>query len=263
MNRPPAAPLATPSAANVLPDRGLKIFVVGTGRSGTHWLGQILQSHPDIHVTVEAPPIFTWATEMALDPRKKPDLLPRLVRQYEFEHRAVAPRHYADKSHPNIWQAEDLAARLPDAVFLGIQRNPFATVASMLQHPGVLAWHERWHAFPTPNRFLGITADNQADYASLPPAVKCALRWRSHALRMDELRAVLGGRLLIIRYEDLIVAGPREAARLTDFLRLSVPIPPPSANSGSLDRWRQELPAEVQRQIASVTGIAPGDCLPT
>jgi hypothetical protein len=146
-----------------------KIFVIGTGRSGTHWLGQILQAHPDIHVTVEAPPIFAWSTAMALDPRQSPVLLPQLIRQYEIEHAAVAPRHYADKSHPNIWHAEDLAARLPDAVFLGIQRNPFATVASMLEHAGVLAWHERWREFPVPNRFLGITLENAAAGRQMRP----------------------------------------------------------------------------------------------
>lgn len=234
-----------------------KIFVIGTGRSGTHWLGQILQAHPDIHVTVEAPPIFAWSTAMALDPRQSPVLLPQLIRQYEIEHAAVAPRHYADKSHPNIWHAEDLAARLPDAVFLGIQRNPFATVASMLEHAGVLAWHERWREFPVPNRFLGITLENAAAYPMLPQAVRCALRWQSHAARMDALRAVLGPRLLVVRYEDLILSTANEISRLADFLQLTTPIPLPPVKSESLDRWQHAMPADAIRQVASVTGIAP------
>ena len=254
MNRQPPATASPPRAAP------LKIFVVGTGRSGTHWLGHILQSHPDIHVTVEAPPIFAWATEMALDPRKQPLLMPQLVRQYELEHAAVAPRHYADKSHPNIWHAEQLAERLPDAVFLGTQRNPYATVASMLKHKGVLGWHDRWREFPVPNRFLGITDENAAAYDALPPAAKCALRWRSHADRMEELRAVLGERLHVVRYEDLILEPESAVARITAFLRLAVPIPHPAIKAESLDRWREELSAEAQRHVAAFTGVAAESC---
>jgi hypothetical protein len=246
-------PSATSARARA---EGQKILIIGTGRSGTHWLGHILQSHPGIHVTVEAPPIFNWATEMALDPRKQQLLMPQLVRQYQLEHAAVAPRHYADKSHPNIWQAEELAQRLPDAVFLGIQRNPFATVASMLKHAGVLGWHERWREFPVPNRFLGITRENAATYDALPPAAKCAYRWRSHAERMAELPAALGERLHVIAYEELIREPKAAIARITAFLRLTATIPPPAIKAESLDRWQRELSPDVQQQIATITGVA-------
>jgi hypothetical protein len=243
------------------PASGRKIFIVGTGRSGTHWLGHILQAHPLIHVTVEAPPIFAWATEMAVDPRRKPLVMPLLVQRYEQEHLAVSPRHYADKSHPNIWHAEDLAERLPDAVFVGIQRNPFATVASMLKHPGVLGWHDRWREFPVPNRFLGITAENAGEYDALPQAARCALRWKSHAERMAKLQTSLGGRLLVIGYEDLILRPDAEVARLTAFLGMATPIPVPAIKAESLDRWRRELSVEVQRQIATIAGVPPDICL--
>lgn len=231
-----------------------KIFVIGTGRSGTHWLGHILEGHPDIHVTIERPPIFTWATEMALDPARKPALLPELIRAYRAEHEAVAPKHYADKSHPNIWHAEDLAAALPDAVFLGIRRNPLATVASMLKHAGVLQWQERWREFPVPNRFLGITAENRDAYGKMPTAARCALRWRSHWERLETLRDALGARLLVLDYEDLIRDAAAQLARLGGFLGLATPIPTPEVRTESLDRWRDELPPDVLRQIADVTG---------
>lgn len=234
-----------------------KIFVIGTGRSGTHWLGDILQSHPGIHVTVEAPPIFRWVTDMALDPRRKTALMPKLVARYRHEHAAVAPRHYADKSHPNIWHAEELAAALPDALFIGIRRSPYATVASMLKHARVLAWHDRWRSFPVPNRFLGITSENHHGYDTLPLATRCALRWKSHAARMDELVGVLGDRLLVVGYERLIEETAAEMARLNAFLALDSPVPAPFIKAESLDRWSRELTADEQRQIEEVTGIAP------
>ena len=78
---------------------------------------------------------------MALDPSQQRELFPKLVRAYEEEKRRVQPKRYADKSHPNIWIAEALSEVFPDAQFLGIERDPFGTVASMLKHKGVLKWH--------------------------------------------------------------------------------------------------------------------------
>ena len=237
-----------------------KIFVLGSGRSGTHWVGYILEGHRDIHVTIEKPPIFKWVTEIALDFGKKAELLPKLLDRYEAEHRAVRPKHYADKSHPNIWIAEELSAAFADARFIGIQRNPYGTVASMLKHPGVLAWHERWKEFPVPNPFLGITRENQAGYETMPLAAKCALRWTAHRERMNALRKSLGSRLLVLQYEDVIRNAEVELRTLNEFLALPSPIPRPKVKAESLDRWKTELTDDVKAQIASVTGVLPDEC---
>lgn len=239
---------------------GNKIFVIGSGRSGTHWVGYILEGHPGIHVTIEKPPIFKWVTEIALDPGRKELLLPKLLKRYEVEHQAVRPRHYADKSHPNIWIAEELAAAFPEARFVGIQRNPYATVASMLKHPGVLAWHERWKEFPVPNPFLGITRENHATYEAMPLAAKCALRWKAHRERLLQLRDTLGPRLLVLQYEDVILDPEAQLAALDGFLSLPTPIPKPKVKSESLDRWKTELANDVKEQIAQVTGVPPATC---
>jgi len=44
-----------------------KIFVVGTGRSGTHWLGYFLQLSSEIKVNIEKLPIFDMVTKAALN----------------------------------------------------------------------------------------------------------------------------------------------------------------------------------------------------
>lgn len=148
-----------------------------------------------------------------------------LIRAFQVEHKAVAPKHYADKSHPNIWHAEDLAAAPPDAIFLGIRRNPYATVASMLKHRGVFKWHARWRRFPVPNRFLGITPENRRNYANMPLPARCVLRWRSHIERLGSLRGPLGNRLLVVDYEDLIRHAETELAKMNGFLGLTTPSP--------------------------------------
>src|SRR3546814_11024784 len=82
--------------------RSLKIFVLGTGRSGTHWLGDIMAAHPSIAATVEKPPAFIWVVELAMQPGTMDPLFPRLVQRYRYEHAALAPRHFLAKSHPSL-----------------------------------------------------------------------------------------------------------------------------------------------------------------
>lgn len=231
------------------------IFIIGTGRSGTHWLGYILKAHPDVRVTIEKSPMFDWVTRMALYPDSRVNLLPMLIRRYKIEYIRSVPRHYADKSHPNIWIADKLAEALPNALFVGIQRNPYATVASMLRHDGVLLWQKRWGEFPIPNQFLGITIENAEGYNDLPMSVKCALRWHAHKEQMVHLKNLLGSRLKIFHYEALIKNTEHELYDLRDFLQLTSPIPFPLIRSESLDKWKYELIPEVQNQIAEVVGI--------
>ena len=231
-----------------------KIFIIGCGRSGTHWLGYILSGHPDIRVTIEKKAVFARVTAMALDNSKIRRHLKPLIRRYRLEHALVSPRHYADKSHPNIWFVEELASVFHRAFFVGIQRGPYGTVSSMLKHKGVLSWYDRWEKFPVPNRFLGITPANIEAYRKLSLAGKCAMRWVSHAERMKEIKENFPERAHIIQYEKLILETQEELCRLQEFLGLSAPIPVPEVKAGSLDKWRSGLTAEDCADIERVTG---------
>lgn len=231
-----------------------KIFIIGTGRSGTHWVANILKGHPDIQITIEKPEIFLPVTRMALDFGNKQKLLPELIARYRWEHSQVAPQHYADKSHPNIWWAEKLAEAFPNSLFVGTNRNPYATVASMLKKTGVLAWHQRWKEFPIPNPFLGITQRNMKDYEKMSLAAKCALRWRSHQERMEYLRSALGARLYVVCYEKLILDPEERVRHLGEFLQLKSPLPMPKVKKESLERYKSELSPEMMDEIASVVG---------
>src|SRR5262245_4018334 len=135
------------------------IFVIGTGRSGTHCLAGVVASHPDVRATIEQQPMFDWSVAMAVNPACEPRLFDRLVAEYSAQLARSAPKHYLDKSHPNIWIADKLLAAFPDARFVGVQRHPFATVASMLRHAAVSDWHRQWKTLPVPNRFLGINQE--------------------------------------------------------------------------------------------------------
>lgn len=228
------------------------VLVIGTGRSGTHWLAHVLRSHPAFRVTFERFPMFQLATRMAVDHRLRSLLFPPLVLSYRAQVLASGGRIYADKSHPAMWIADRLADALPAVFFLGVQREPFATVCSMMRRDGVRAWHERWRRYPIPNEFLGITHEIAQHYDSLSLAARCALRWRAHRDRMQSLKVLLGHRLHVVGYEDLARDPGRELSVLQEWLGLDSPFPAPRVDHAALDRWRTQL---SDRDVADISAV--------
>lgn len=230
------------------------IFVLGTGRSGTHWVAWILEPHSELRTLIEKPPIFEWVTEIAIDPSAEIRLMDRLLQRYRLEAASSRPKRLIDKSHPNIWLAEQLAEAFPRAQFIGVLRDVFGTVASSLRHEGVRHWVEKWDRYPVPNRFLGITEQNRDEYAGMSLAARCAVRWKTHLHRLDSLEERLGDRMIRLRYGDLQTNTERELDRLQQFLGLKTRIPHPSIKTGSLTRWKQDLSVSEIAEIRAVTG---------
>jgi hypothetical protein len=237
--------------------RGRAAFVIGTGRSGTHWLGNSLGDHPEVRATVEAEPMFWMSTRMALDPTREKELFPKLVRAYRKELLRSGSRLYVDKTHPNIWHAEQLKRSFREALFVGIERDPYATVASMMVHEDVSEWHRRWREFPVPNRFLGITPELAAIYDDLPLPAQCARRWMAHHERMEQLRGTLGTALLVISYEEFARDTDVVVERLRTFLGVEAPLPVPEVKVESLAKWRDQLSDSDVRDIETVIGFPP------
>jgi hypothetical protein len=234
-----------------------KIFVIGSGRSGTHWLGYILEAFPETHVTVEKPPIFPWVVEMAQRPGTEDRLFPQLAGRYRAEHRAVLPKHYVDKSHPNLWLAERLADEFPEARFVAIWRSLEGTVASMLKHEGVRHWVEVWDRSGGTNRFLGVTRELIPAYRNMSKTARCAVRVIAHAAEIDRLTKVLGQRLHVVAYDGLHRDPDVEIERLAAFLGLPVPSSVPTPDAGSRWKWRTQLSdadlADI-REVAALMG---------
>jgi len=192
---------------------------------------------------------------MAIDPHNEPVLLSGLVAEYQQQIHQSGRQIYLDKSHPNTWLADKLAGLLPDVLFIGIERGPFAVVASMIMHRGVTAWQENWKQFPLPCRFLGIDGDNIEKYEAMSVVEKCATRWLAHHKQMKWLMEELGDRLLVISYESLIQNTAVELERLAKAVGLITPIPVLDVKRKSLDKWRSQLTPGQLEGIYAVTGI--------
>lgn len=222
------------------------IFILGNARSGTNMLGRLLDSHPRIVTTIEEQPIFDFVSDVAI--RGQAETIVDLVAAYQDKHNAHPI--YADKSHHAMWCAPALESAFPDdARFLAIERNPFATVASMIRHPGVLWWCEHFEQLPEPCPFLGL--QDRGSYRALSMLERCALRCKAHR---DRLR-YLGRHLeswLCLRYEELVTEPEEQTDRIADFVGLENAFDTTLPHPGSVARWETELSAA---QIAAIQAI--------
>lgn len=244
-------------------------FIVGSGRSGTHWLAEIVDSSQSTTLTIEKAPIYNMVLEMALNPGAKVRLFSKLVQEYRREQEECTTEYYIDKSHQNLWLVDELVTAFPGARFVAIQREPYAVVASMLRHSSpagadqkfqefpkpdsILEWHRRWREFPVPNRFLGISEEMASSYDQFSMTKKCALRWRAHSERLKYLASKYGDRLHIVNYENLILQGVSEIDRLGEFFGIhDMDI---RARKESLQKWREFLSVDQCCEIEEVTGL--------
>lgn len=228
------------------------VFIIGTGRSGTHLLAEILARVSSLHVLVEKQPLFRWSSSMAMDHRLEPSLFPRWVRRFRLEQFSAAPRTVIDKCHTNMWLVERLVESFPTAVFLATRRSPHATIASMLRHGGFVFSPHRWQSLPVPNRFLGIAEDTAEEYGRLSQPEQLALRWISNEKRREVVRQTLGDRLLEVDYE-LLVREPIGTVRsVCEFLHVDQPPALPAIKPDTLGKWLHHLEAD---QVAAVDAM--------
>jgi hypothetical protein len=232
-----------------------RIFIVGTGRTGTCWFGDLLRTHPSIRSFVEPRPVFDLVTSMAVDPGREAELLEPALREYDRLFCRAYPFHFADKTHPALWIASHLKDHYDDSIFIALRRNVEPTVASMLQHNGVRRWCEEWARYPVPNRFLGITMANLEWYRDASVLERCVARWWSHENEIDRLVSRLGERMFTVKYERLVIEPRATLENVREFLALREPFPDVKSQRESLNKWEDYLTAkDIDRiQIALKT----------
>lgn len=254
------------SEEQIFMDEQARIFIIGTGRTGSHLLGRILGSHRAIRVYMEPQPVFTLVTEVALRPSLKEDRLPRIYEEYDRLCSRTHPTHCAFKTHPCIWIAEELAGRYENSFFIGLNRDVRATVASMMRHPGVRGWCENWHAYEVPNPFLGVTDARIDWYRQASILERCVARWVSHSSELRRLVHTLERPFLNVRYEALVEDPEATLCRLRQFLGLDGDFPPITLDRKPLSKWRTQFSprdlAEMDSALAFLAQSIHGEAVP-
>jgi hypothetical protein len=268
------------------------IFVVGSARSGTNFLGQVLKRHPDVHCLLERPVVFDYASQIALHPdfkRERPAEVRNELRRRYAEgwrlgfgscrncsklcrksatladwnpwgrcHRGRVAR-YADKSHQHVLNVDVLLSAFPRAQFLHIVRDGLDVVSSMLRHEGVMSWFAEKHingSTQWPQPWFGVESiDHFREWSTFSPARKCGLRYASWVRAgMEAAERVPTDQWLDLRYEELVTEPQREGAALFAFLGLPPhPEALADADASSVGSWRQRLSSnEVRDAVAGM-----------
>lgn len=227
------------------------IFVIGTGRSGTHLLGKLFYSSPEVHVFIEDKKFFSKITNLATGLDVKTNNIYELINNYKKEFNKINKMFVLEKTHPNIWFVEQLEDAFPDAKFIGIKRDVYATVASMLNHKGVLKWYELLSTKKV-NRFLGINEDNVSYFENLPLEAKCALRWKSHTEQLNYLENKFPDKVMILDYKDFYDNKNSLMNKISDFVGLQTLLKCEPLNKNGLLKWKETLSKEMVVNIDNV-----------
>jgi len=239
-----------PAPANGAP-QDAPIFVIGMPRTGTTLVDRILSSHPAVESAgeLQAMPL---AVKKAAGTRSRTVLDPETIvaaaradmagigrdyLQFARHHRRDTSLRFTDKFPGNFHYVGAIARALPEARIVCLRRHPMDTVLSNFRN-----------LFATTSRYYDYSydlLDTAAYYARFDRLMAC---WR----------AALPGRVLELRYEDLVADQEGETRRLLDHCGLawsdacldfhtnSAPVSTPSAAQvrrpiyrDSVARWRQ------------------------
>jgi hypothetical protein len=230
------------------------VFIVGTGRSGTHFLCSCLNLFNQISDNFdgrESPYMFWDICENTVHGRK---LKRRHKGYYKWLQRAVAPKISLDQTHPNLWNVEELITTFPNAKFIAIKRDVYAVIYSMKIHGGVSKWAKYHEKYPKPNRFLGITDINQIIYVNeLTDMQRDVFRWCSHMDRIEQIHNKFPDSVRVIDYEDLASDMKGVMISLADFLGLEPPTHFQEFTTESLVKSRKLSESEIQQINSALT----------
>jgi tetratricopeptide (TPR) repeat protein len=223
------------------------IFIVGLPRSGSTLVEQILASHSSVEGTHELTEIGRYAAELCgSDPDcglpLHPEALLRLTASdaHAFgtrflaetrTYRALGRPFFIDKMPNNFWHIGLIHLILPRATILDVRRAPMACCFSNLKQ-----------LFGTTNQEFSYGVDDMA---------------RHYRIYLDLMRhwdAVLPGRVLRVRYEDLVEDLEASVQRL--LARCALPFEPACLAFHETQRSVRTPSSEQVRQPIGRDGLA-------
>jgi len=148
-----------------------KLAIFGVPRSGTSWLSQIFNSHPDVVMRFQ--PLFSYSHKGKLTEHSTADqisdffdevlnssdeftlMTSKLHGSYPKFDKSPNPTMIAFKETRYLNLVHNLLTKCKDIKVIGIVRNPLATLASWMQAPKEFSpdWdiHREWRTAPSKN----------------------------------------------------------------------------------------------------------------
>lgn len=233
------------------------LMIVGTGRSGTHFLTRSLIEHPmitDFTGGKENRRVFSYVTQAALSNSRK---LPLNVSMYYHLYNTLSgKRVFLDQTHSNLFFIEKLTKKFPQAKFVAMWRDTKAVVASMLKHPGTRGWCENYKSYPFPNQFLGRIDVEAYDKMSL--VERCALRVVRHKNEINDVSSRFPSIIYIQSYDRLVHQYKFERSQLLEWIGLEAAMRSSIvADGASLKKWQSVL---TDRDLELIENIEARYC---
>lgn len=201
------------------------IFIIGLGRSGTHFLGRAIGKHPEVQLLLEESKTFSLVQKVTIFNNSEKYFNKLLKRYIDINKKSEKP-WILEKSHPNIWITEKLIEKFPKSYFFGINRDVYQVLSSMLKHgksqpksklqylkhiiskklypnkpQNVTSWFDLL-PMDKPSKFLGINEHNISYYKSLPIEAKIVIRWLSHKYELERLSKKNPNRVFCFDYTN-------------------------------------------------------------
>ncbi|GGA42926.1 tetratricopeptide repeat-containing sulfotransferase family protein [Sphingomonas psychrolutea] len=183
------------------------IFITGMPRTGTTLVDRILSSHPQVHSAgeLQAMPLAIkqlsgTRSRFVTDPETlfasgalSPDAVGRAYLAHAVQHRRRVDGRFIDKLPANFLHIGHIARALPQASIVCLRRNPMDTV-----------WSNYKNLFATTSAYYAYSHD--------------LLDTARYFARFDRLmtfwETLLPGRILQLRYEDLVADQEQQSRRL-------------------------------------------------
>lgn len=222
------------SAFGPLPD---PVFVLGCPRSGTTYLGELLEELPEVSYYFE-PPILKYVSRfvyLSQSPSWQISLFYRVFLRTLLLFAPGTGKQIVEKNPNHTLVAPKLLKVFPKAKFIIISRNGMDVTLSLVKKP----WHleqSKGSGKREPGGYLYgpfphfyIEESRKTEYEKTTDVHRCAWIWRRHAEVIEELLETLPKEsYLHFDYEDLILKKEEVIPDMVSFLGIE--------NSESLEK---------------------------
>lgn len=256
--------------AGVVPNLRRPIFIVGSPRSGTTFLGQCLAALSEVSYHFE-PPITKMAASYIYQNRWNFSKASFFYRQaYGWLMRLHFDGHlrFAEKTPQNCFILSFLYRVFPDSQFIHIIRDGRDAALSHSQKPWLQAALANSGQRETGGHLYGpyarfwVEPDRRPEFETTTDLHRCIWAWRRHTeSALAQARRLPPAHYHELHYEALMANPHAAAERLLDYLRISSPgsrrrffEAVAQANPQSVGRWRAGLTDPQLEQIEAEAG---------
>tara|TARA_X000000950_G_scaffold71379_1_gene88517 strand:- start:2879 stop:3652 length:774 start_codon:yes stop_codon:yes gene_type:complete len=185
------------------------IWIVGTGRSGTHFLCRSLLCYENIIDYLDGNENKKLLIDIRESILQNKSINSSVLKYYEkiINKTMENNKIFIDQHHPNIWNFKALIENFPHSLFIFVNRDIKQIVSSMLNHKSIYSNLKILIKNPEtiyyPSQFYGIEKKELLKEYNIIEL--CALRVQSHKLRAKILSEDYPDNFIIINFDDLVL----------------------------------------------------------